>query len=98
MYDYLDITPESAKCWLTEIKNISIKKNKGDNATSFQIRKMFNYIDKLVQYQIPMQPIDVSEDKHKFTCPRCNTRFDTDDIVDDFNLCYICGQRFKEKK
>ena len=29
-------------------------------------------------------------------CPSCGTAFDSEDTVDDFNLCYICGQRWKE--
>lgn len=37
-----------------------------------------------------------SDDGHKFECPRCGTKFDSEDTVDDFNLCYICGQRWKD--
>lgn len=77
----------------------SILKNKTDDMqTKYEVVGMFRYIKKLIRYQIPVPPIDVKEDGHKFTCPTCKTAFDSEDTVEDFNLCYICGQRWKEEE
>ena len=67
-----------------------------DMATKYQVASLFHHLHKFVSYQAPMAPIDVSEDGHKFTCPRCGTKFDSEDHVDDFNGCYICLQRWKK--
>lgn len=77
----------------------SVMKNKShDMKTKYQVKTLFEYLKKLIRYQVPTPPIDVSKDGHKFTCPRCGTAFDSEDTVDQFNLCYICGQRWKEEQ
>ena len=67
-----------------------------DTKTKYQVVSMFKYIKKLIMYQKPMPPINVSEDGHHFECPRCHTKFETEDHVEDFNGCHICLQRWKE--
>lgn len=77
-------------------KNV-LRSKTDDSKTKYQVVSMFRYIRKLIQYQVPMPPVNVSEDGHRFECPTCGTKFvSDDDHVDDFNLCYICGQRWKE--
>lgn len=58
---------------------------------------LFKELKEDISYQVPMKPIEVSEDGHKFTCPRCKTKFDSEDTVDDFNGCYICLQKWKKR-
>ena len=73
--------------------------SKSDDAkTKYKVLSLFNELKKDISYQVPMKPINVSEDGHKFTCPRCKTAFDSEDHVDDFNGCYVCLQRWKEKR
>lgn len=72
--------------------------NTNDMATRRMVMILFKELKEDISYQVPMKPIEVSEDGHKFTCPRCKTKFDSEDHVDDFNGCYICLQRWKEKK
>lgn len=91
-----DLTPQSAKQWLLELRRATDRRSM-DTSTRYKVRYMFNYITKLIEYQIPQAPVNVDDDGHKFECPRCKTAFDTDDVVDDFNLCYICGQRWKDE-
>lgn len=88
--------PEEAIKTLTAIETVIMKMRSNDIQTKYKIKSLFTYCRKLINYQVPTPPIDVSEDGHKFTCPTCETAFDTEDHVDDFNLCYICGQRWKE--
>lgn len=77
----------------------NVRKSKRDDVkTKYQVITLFRYLRELIQYQVPTPPINVSEDGHKFECPTCGTKFDSEDTVEDFNLCYICGQRWKEKK
>ena len=49
-----------------------------------------------ISYRIPKAPIDISDDGHKFTCSRCKTKFDSEDRLEDFDVCPICGQVWKE--
>ena len=77
----------------------NVMRSKTDDAqTKYQVVAMFRYLKKLIQYQVPTPPVNVSEDGHKFECPTCGTAFDSEDTVDDFYLCYICGQRWKEER
>ena len=89
------MTPKEMQEKLTQLERATLKRKDPDTKTKYQVVSMFKYLKKLIQYQVPMAPIEVSEDGHKFTCPSCNTRFDSEDAVDEFNLCYICGQRWK---
>lgn len=81
---------------LSQLEKNVLRLKTYDAKTKYQVVSMFRYLKKLIQYQVPTPPINVSEDGHKFECPRCGTAFDSEDTVDDFNLCYICGQRWKE--
>ena len=90
-------TPEEMVEKLDQLAKAVAKYQGYDVDTSYGVIRMFQYLKKLIRYQVPMPPIDVSEDGHKFTCPRCETKFDSEDTVDEFNLCYICGQRWKEE-
>ena len=77
----------------------NVMRSKTDDAqTKYQVVAMFRYLKKLIQYQVPTPPVNVSEDGHKFECPTCGTAFDSEDTVEDFNLCYVCGQRWKEER
>lgn len=90
------MTPQEMSNKLTQLEKATLKRRDNDAKTKYQVISMFKYLRKLIKYQIPTPPIDVSEDGHKFTCQSCGTRFDSEDTVDEFNLCYICGQRWKE--
>ena len=81
---------------LTQLEKNVLRSKTDDTKTKYQVVSMFQYIKKLIMYQKPMPPINVSEDGHKFECPRCHTKFDSEDHVDDFSGCYICLQRWKE--
>ena len=90
-------TPEQMKNKLHELGTAVIRRQDNDYKTKLQVSRMFKYINKLIDYQIPRKPINISEDGHKFTCPKCNTAFDSEDTFDQFNGCYICLQRWKEE-
>ena len=90
------MTPDEMIKKLSQLENAVIHNKSDDIKTKYQVVSMFKYLQKLIRYQAPTPPINVSEDKHKFECPTCGTRFDSEDTVDDFNLCYICGQRWKD--
>ena len=83
---------------LSQLEKAVIHSKNDDIKTKYQVASMFRYLQKLIKYQVPTPPINVSDDGHKFECPTCGTSFDSEDTVDDFNLCYICGQRWKENK
>lgn len=89
------MTPERAEEMLTNIERTIRRSKQTDTVTKYQVTALFNYVRKLIRYQIPTPPIEVSEDGHKFTCATCGTAFDSDDHVDDFTGCYICLQRWK---
>ncbi len=74
-----------------------LKERSNDIKTKYQTVSMFHDISRELGYRIPKPPIEVSDDRHHFKCPTCGANFDagTDD-VDDFNVCYICGQVWKE--
>ena len=74
-----------------------VKERTNDPKTKYQVVSMFRDISKQIKYRIPTPPIDISEDRHKFKCPTCETLFDSDDVAEDFNVCYICGQVWKEE-
>ena len=90
------MTPKEVLNKLKKIETAVITSGYRDIKTKREIRILFNYIKKLITYQIPNRPINISDDRHKFECPTCHTKFDSEDVVDDFYICYICGQRWKE--
>ena len=83
---------------LNAIEQSVICSGYNDVRTKRQLRTFFQYIRKLINYQIPTKAINISDDRHKFECPSCHTKFDSEDVVDDFYLCYVCGQRWKEEE
>lgn len=78
-------------------KNVRRSKH-DDNQTKYQTIALFRDIRGLIEYQIPMPPINVSEDGHQFECPHCHTQFESKDHADDFIGCHICLQRWKERE
>ena len=89
------MTPDEMINKLSQLENAVIHNKSDDIKTKYQVVSMFKYLQKLIRYQVPTPPINVSGDGHQFECPTCRTKFDSEDTVDDFNLCYICGQRWK---
>ena len=83
---------------LSQLQRAVIRQKVDDIETKYAVAAMFDYLKKLIRYQAPMPPVEVSEDGHQFTCPRCGTKFDSEDHVSDFNGCYVCLQRWKEKE
>ena len=92
------MTAEEMSEKLVKLEKSVIHSKRDDMKTKYQVASMFRYLRKLIKYQIPTPPINISEDGHKFECPSCGTQFDSEDTVDDFYLCYICGQRWKERE
>ena len=90
--------PHEMMARLTALEKNVMRSKTDDAQTKYQVVAMFRYMKKLIQYQVPTPPVNVSEDGHKFECPTCGTAFDSEDTVEDFNLCYICGQRWKEER
>ena len=90
------MTPKEMKDKLHHLGTIVIQNKNNDYKTKLQVSRMFKYINTLIVYQIPIKPINISDDGHKFECPKCHTAFDSEDTYEDFNLCYVCGQRWKE--
>lgn len=89
------MTPEEVSKRLKRIEHSIATSGYNDPRTKRQTRALFQYVQKLIAYQIPKPPINIGEDGHKFECARCHTKFDSEDVVDDFYLCYVCGQRWK---
>ncbi len=82
----------------TELLERQILKAKTNDArTKYMVIGYFKTIKQLINYQIPMAPINVSEGGRYFDCPRCNERFETEGewLAGDFTFCPSCGQRFK---
>lgn len=92
------MTPDEMIKKLSQLEKAVIHNKSDDIKTKYQVVSMFRYLRKLIQYQAPMMPINISDDRHKFECPRCGTKFDSEDTVEDFYLCYVCGQRWKENE
>lgn len=90
------MTPEWIREKLHHLGTAVIQRKDNDYKTKLQVSRMFKYINQLIDYQIPRKPINISDDGHKFECPKCHTAFDSEDTYEDFNLCYVCGQRWKE--
>ena len=90
------MTPDEMIKKLSQLEKAVIHNKSDDIKTKYQVVSMFKYLQKRIKYQAATPPVNVSEDGHKFECPRCGTKFDSEDTVDDFNLCYICGQRWKD--
>lgn len=80
-----------------QLEQIICKKRTSDVKTKYKVISYFKEIRRLVNYQIPMRPIDISEDGRRFVCPRCDQLYEADEgwTVDDFIFCPQCGQRFK---
>ena len=89
------MTPDEMINKLSQLEKAVIHNKSDDIKTKYQVVSMFKYLQKLIRYQVPTPPVNVSEDGHEFQCPNCGTKFDSEDTVNDFNLCYICGQRWK---
>ncbi|MBR5862264.1 MAG: hypothetical protein IKZ08_02945 [Bacteroidales bacterium] len=83
---------------MDQLQRAVIRSKGNDTETKYQVASMFKYIKKLIDYQVPTPPIDVSEDGHKFTCPRCGTKFESEDHVSAFYGCLVCLQRWKEEE
>ena len=92
------MTPDEMIKKLSQLEKAVIHNKSDDIKTKYQVVSMFKYLQKLIRYQVPTPPINVSGDGHQFECPTCGTKFDSEDTVDDFNLCYICGQRWREEE
>lgn len=92
-----ELTPKKAMKWFDEIRKISIKRG-GDPATKFEIQTMFKYADKLMQYQVPMESVNIDEDGHYFVCARCRQAFRSEMVAEDFVFCPQCGQRFRNNE
>lgn len=90
------MTPKEMKDKLHHLGTIVIQNKNNDYKTKLQVSRMFKYINTLIDYQIPIKPVNISDNGHKFECPKCHTAFDSEDTYEDFNLCYVCGQRWKE--
>ena len=56
---------------IDSLRKVTLKQKDSDIKTKYQVLTMFKDIEKLVKYQSPMPPINISEDRHKFECPRC---------------------------
>lgn len=93
------MSPEELIGKLKIMERTVLKEKSNDTKTKYLTVAMFHDICRELQYRVPTPPIDLSWDRHHFRCPTCKTVFDagTDD-VDDFNVCYICGQVWKEVK
>ena len=73
------------------------KEKSNDTKTKYLTVSMFHDISRQLKYRVPTPPIDISEDRHHFKCPTCGTLFEAEsDFPEDFNVCYICGQLWKE--
>lgn len=92
-----DLTPQKAMKWFDEIRKISLKRG-GDTATKYEIQYMFKYADKLMQYQVAMEPVNIDEDGHYFVCARCGQAFRSEMVAEDFVFCPLCGQRFRNNE
>lgn len=91
------MTPKEMSDKLSKLEKAVIHRKDQDTKTKYQVASMFRYLKKLIAYQEPMKPINISDNGHKFECPRCHTAFDSEDTFDQFNGCYICLQRWKEE-
>ena len=83
---------------LKSIRNNIVMKRKKDTRTKNLVNKLFNKAISYLEYQKPMPAINVSNNGHYFECPRCHTKFESEDTVDMFNGCYVCLQRWKEEE
>jgi len=74
-----------------------LKEKSNDTKTKYLTVSMFHDISRQLGYRVPKPPINVSPDGHHFECPTCGTKFEAlEDGPDEFNVCYICGQLWKE--
>lgn len=56
------MTPQEMTKKLTVMEKAVLKQRDNDAKTKYQVVSMFKYIKKLIAYQIPKPPINVSED------------------------------------
>lgn len=74
-----------------------IKQRNNDPKTKYTTVAFFHDISKHLKYRVPTPPIDIQENRHVFRCPSCGTLFEAEnDFPEDFNVCYVCGQVWKE--
>ena len=92
------MTPGEKMAMLDRMRKALSTNPHDDIKTRRQVMIWFKELKEDISYQKPMAPIGVSDDGHKFTCPRCKTAFESEDTVDMFNGCYICLQRWRKKK
>lgn len=80
-----------------QLERIIMKKRTSDVKTKYMVASYFAEVRKLINYQIPMPPTDISEDGREFACPRCSERMAIEEgwYVTDFIFCPYCGQRYK---
>lgn len=77
-------------------KNV-LKEKTTDPKTKYLTVSMFHDISRQLEYRIPKPPLVESKDRHVFRCASCGTLFEAEsDFPEDFNVCYICGQVWKE--
>ena len=90
--------PQEMMSMISALEKIILHLKNKDTVTKYKTLTLFKEIRKLIEYQVPEPPINVSEDGHKFECPKCHAKFDSEDTADDFYLCYLCGKRWKEEE
>jgi uncharacterized Zn-finger protein len=80
-----------------QLEKVIMKKQTTDKKTKWMVSSYFREVRRLINYQIPMPPTDISEDGREFACPRCSQRMAIEDgwYVTDFIFCPYCGQRYK---
>ena len=82
--------------WVEGIEKEIRRKRTNDTLTKFKTLKILEAIKKLVLLQIPMPPINISEDGYRFTCAHCGQDFESTWRADEVTICPECGQRWKE--
>lgn len=92
------MTPKELINKLKQLEKNVLKEKTNDTKTKYLTVSMFHDISRELKYRVPTPPIEISEDRHHFVCPTCKTEFDAGlDKPEDFNVCYICGQVWKER-
>lgn len=88
------LSPKAAIRWIEDLRKLSERRG-GDSSTKYEIRYMFKFIERVMQYQEVMPP--TVEEDGRFICPRCNEAMIAESgTVDDYKFCPLCGQRWKE--
>lgn len=89
------MNPEEVYKQVDSLEKETRRRRTADIKTQRFLLMLYPSIKKLVKYQVPTPPVQISDDHHHFTCPTCKTRFESEDTAEDFAVCYICGQRWK---